>query len=100
MKKFFVTAAILLMACTQVHAQTQGKYVNSSSAKLVRLVDAANNDGYNLQNDGFSLGGGWLRQGTGNWVPMFTMNLVAGKEYRFIAVSSLAHHFFPPFPLR
>lgn len=88
--KSFVAAISVLVFCTfQINAEPQGKYVNSASARLVKLVDKSNEQGFKLTNDGFSIGGGWLKQGTQNWVPMFTINLQAGKQYRFIAVGDM-----------
>ena len=81
-----VVAALLI--CNQVNAQ-QGKYVNSASARMVKLIDQANSNGYKLQNDGFSIGGGWLKQGRDNWVPIFSTTLKAGQEYRLIAVGDM-----------
>jgi hypothetical protein len=69
--------------------EAQGKYVNSASARLVKLVDAGNRDGYKLQDNAFSIGGGWLKQSTSTWVPLYGLNLTAGKNYRFIAVGDL-----------
>ncbi len=40
----------------------QGKYVTQASARLSKLVDAGNTDGYSLPNNSFSLGGGWLKK--------------------------------------
>jgi hypothetical protein len=63
----------------------QGAYVTQSTARLTKLIDAGNKDGYTLQNNTFSAGGGWLKQSTTDWVPLFYVNLQAGKKYRFLA---------------
>jgi hypothetical protein len=91
MKRFVAVFSILavLFCVFQVNAEPQGKYVNSASARLVKLVDKSNEQGFQLTNDGFSIGGGWLKQGAQNWVPLFTVNLQAGKEYRFLAVGDM-----------
>ena len=88
MKKVVLAVVFGLLMAGYAEAQ-QGKYVNSASARLVKLVDQANKDGYKLQNDGFSIGGGWLKQGTNNWVPLFTTTLTAGKEYRIVAAGDM-----------
>lgn len=89
MKKVsFLSVFVLLLAWSQADAQ-QGKYVNSSAARMVKLIDQANGAGYKLQNDGFSIGGGWLKQGRDHWVPIFTTALKAGQDYRLIAVGDM-----------
>ena len=80
--------AILLTTVNQGDAQ-QGKYVNSCSARLVKLVDQGNKDGYNLQTDGFSIGGGWLKQGKDNWVTLVTTTLKSGQQYRLVAAGDM-----------
>lgn len=89
MKKICIFAvALILVAATQTHAQ-QGKYVNSSAARLVKMIDAANDNGYKLQSDGFSVGGAWLKQGKDHWVPVFTKTFKRGTNYRLIAVGDM-----------
>lgn len=68
--------------------EEQGKYVNSASARLVKLVNVGNKDGFKLANDTFSIGGGWLRRST-KWTALYYINLVANKEYRVIAVGDM-----------
>ena len=63
----------------------QGRFVTQASARLVKLINAANAGGFNLADNSFSIGGGWLKQSQANWVPMFTVELQAGKQYRFLA---------------
>jgi hypothetical protein len=63
----------------------QGKYVTQASARLAKLIDAGNTDGYSLHNNSFSLGGGWLKKNQDAWVPIYSVNLTAGKKYRFLA---------------
>jgi hypothetical protein len=62
----------------------QGKYVTEAAARLVKLIDKANGEGYKLHDNVFSIGGGWLKQGNNNWVALFTVELQAGKTYRFL----------------
>ena len=69
MKKVVLSLVAMLLVATTAQAQ-QGKYLNSASARLIKLVDRANDDGYKFQNDSFSLGGGWLKQGTDRWVTL------------------------------
>ena len=81
-------AALLavLGSTSRVSAQNgQGKFVTEASAALIKLIDVSNTQGYTLENDLFSIGGGWLRQSQTNWVPLYTINLQAGKQYRFLA---------------
>lgn len=63
----------------------QGKYITSASARLTKLIDLSNTLGYKLKNDSFSIGGGWLKQGAGNWVNLYTITLTKGNDYRFLA---------------
>lgn len=90
MKKCIVFAsAIGMLLMTQMAEAQQGKYVNSASARMVKLIDQANKEGFKLQNNGFSIGGGWLQQGTDNWVSIVTTTLNAGSTYRVVAVGDM-----------
>jgi hypothetical protein len=90
MKRMFSVLAVALVVSMPAAAQeSQGKYVNSSVARLVKMIDFANAAGYNLQTDQFSAGGVWLRQGKENWVSLVTMELKAGKDYRFLAAGDM-----------
>jgi len=63
----------------------QGKYITEATVRLIKLVNQGNGDGFKLQDNSFSIGGGWLRQSTTTWVPLYTVQLTAGKNYRFLA---------------
>ena len=63
----------------------QGKYITEATVRLTKLVNAANSSGYELQNNSFSIGGGWLKQSQSDWIALYTVPLTAGKTYRFIA---------------
>lgn len=63
----------------------QGRYVTEAAARLVKLIDAANGEGYKLHDNVFSIGGGWLKQSESTWVALFTVELQANKQYRFLA---------------
>jgi hypothetical protein len=77
--------AILLASASEAGAQKgQGQYVTQASQRLAGLISKANDDGYKLANNKFSLGGGWLKQGK-EWVNLFTITLDQGKEYRILA---------------
>lgn len=80
-------ASLFLVAGPQrVSAQEgQGKYITQASKRLTTLIDKANEKGYSLTDNNFSIGGGWLKQSTTKWVPLYTIKLTAGKKYRFIA---------------
>src|SRR5438874_11599829 len=65
----------------QAQQAGQGKYLTEASARLGKLIAKANQDGYEFQDNNFSIGGGWLKQGEKNWVPLYTLNLEAGKKY-------------------
>ena len=69
--------------------EEQGKYLNSASARLVKLVNAANEDGYKFENDKFAIGGGWLRQGKDNWVSLYVITLSDRKTYQFLAAGDM-----------
>ncbi len=62
----------------------QGKFVTEASVALIKLIDVSNTQGFSLENDQFSIGGSWLRQSQANWIPLYTINLVGGKQYRFL----------------
>jgi hypothetical protein len=63
----------------------QGIYVAQASARLTRRINTGNRDGFTLQNNSFSIGGGWIKQSKSDWVALFTVQLVADKNYRFLA---------------
>src|ERR1035438_9811921 len=65
--------------------QGQGVYVTQASARLTKLITAANKSKYKLADNSFSIGGGWLKQSKTKWVPLFTVKLEAGVDYRFLA---------------
>lgn len=75
----------VLVSDNRASAQGQGVYVTQASAKLTKLIDTGNKDGFGLNDNTFSIGGGWLKQSTTNWVPLFTVQLTGGKSYRFLA---------------
>lgn len=80
-----LVAGLLTLSVGENRAQAQqGKYVTEASARLIKLINNANGNGYKLHDNTFSIGGGWLKQ-SNTWVDLFTMNLQAGKEYRFLA---------------
>ena len=84
-----ISAAILIAfvaSANQAGAQgKQGPYVTEAAARLSKLINDGNEDGYTLANNSFSIGGGWLKQSKKDWIPLFTVPLQAGKTYRFIA---------------
>jgi len=80
---FLMGLLALRGASDNAYAQ-QGKYYTQAASRLAMLIDKANGDGYRLATNKFSSGGGWLNQGT-EWVSLFTINLEAGKKYRFLA---------------
>ena len=63
----------------------QGKYVVEASERLSKIVQRGNADGYKLTDNNFSIGGGWLKQSQKDWVPLFTITLDQGREYRMLA---------------
>jgi hypothetical protein len=82
---FFTTMLTGLAADNPAVAQDgQGKYITEATVRLIKLVDSANRDGYALQTNSFSIGGGWLKQSQDTWVPLYTVPLIGGKEYRFL----------------
>src|ERR1043165_8607641 len=81
-----LATVLTLLSADRASAQDgPGKYITEASARLIKLVNNAHANGYRLQNNSFSLGGGWLTQGQNNWVALYTITLDAGKEYRFMA---------------
>ncbi len=63
----------------------QGGYITEAAARLTKLVEQANKDGYKLQDNSFSIGGGWLKQSASDWIPLYTVQLNGGTKYRFLA---------------
>ena len=83
---FLASVLTMLAAENRAIAQAgQGVYITQASARLTKLVDAANKGGYSLQDNSFSIGGGWLKQSQTTWVPLFTVPLTEGTTYRFLA---------------
>jgi hypothetical protein len=81
-----VSVLAVLGSASSASAQLkQGKYVTQASARLAKLVDAGNGDGFSLHNNSFSLGGGWLKKNQDTWTPIYSVNLTAGKKYRCLA---------------
>src|SRR4051812_16918529 len=75
----------LHVTSTRVSAQDgQGIFVTQASERLGKLIDKANKGGFSLQNNSFSIGGGWLKKDD-KWVGLYTVQLTAGKQYRFLA---------------
>jgi len=75
----------VLATSSRAPAQEQGKYVTEATVRLIKLMNAANKQGYALKEDDFSIGGGWLKQSTEKWIPLYTIQLQEGKKYRFLA---------------
>jgi hypothetical protein len=78
-------ASVLALPAATPAQEGQGKYVAEASVRLTRLITTANKDGFKLQEDAFSFGGAWLKQGKKNWVTLYTVDLQEGMSYRFIA---------------
>lgn len=79
-----VSVAVILGGADRASAQ-QGVYVSQAAARLTKLIDDGNKAKFSLQDNSFSIGGGWLKQSTTTWVPLFTVQLTEGKSYRFLA---------------
>jgi hypothetical protein len=81
-----VSVLAVLGSANRASAQLkQGKYITQASTRLAKLVDAGNEAGFSLHNNSFSLGGGWLKKNQDKWTPIYSVNLTAGKKYRFLA---------------
>jgi hypothetical protein len=81
-------ASLFTVLSTQSPAaaqEKQGKYITETTVRLTKLIDKANGAGFVLQDNSFSIGGGWLKQSQNNWVPLYSVQLQEGKPYRFIA---------------
>src|SRR3954469_6058549 len=78
------TVAILAAGSPAQAQQGQGKYVTEAAGRLAKNIGAANADGFKLSDNTFSIGGGWLKQGS-NWVSLFTITMEQGKQYRVLA---------------
>ncbi|MGE0529517.1 MAG: PPC domain-containing protein [Bdellovibrionales bacterium] len=83
---FVLAVSFVLVAVPQARAQEgQGKYITEATMRLMKLADKSNADGFEMKDNLFSIGGGWLKQGKETWVALFTISLVQGKQYRFLA---------------
>ena len=83
---WLMTLAAVSIMHTRAEAQEgQAKFVTEASIRLTRLVATSNKDGYTLQDNSFSIGGGWLKQSKEKWVPLYSLKLVEGKKYLLIA---------------
>lgn len=80
-----VASMVALVVGTNQASAQQGKYVTEATARLTKMVNAGNKAGYSLSDNSFSIGGGWLKQSKTDWVPLYDVELKAGKKYRFIA---------------
>jgi len=80
----YLAGLLALLGLNENAQAQQGKYFTQASTRLSTLIDKANGDGFKLDTNKFSSGGGWLNQGTA-WVSLFTINLEAGKKYRLLA---------------
>lgn len=65
--------------------EKKGPYIAQASQRLIKLIDKANGDGYKLQDNKLSIGGGWMKQGNDNWVTLYSIVLEKGTAYRFLA---------------
>jgi hypothetical protein len=65
-----------------------GTYFAQASTRLVNLINQAKKDGYDFQDNQFSLGGGWLEHDPSTFVPLFQVYLKAGVQYRLLAAGS------------
>jgi hypothetical protein len=75
----------LLLGVQNAGAQEgQGKYLTEATVRLTKLIDAANKDGFSLQDNSFSMGGGWLKKSK-EWVGLYTVELKQGTAYRILA---------------
>ncbi len=63
--------------------ERQGQYIVQAAQRLQKLADQANADGFKLDENKFSMGGGWLHQGE-KWINLFNLNFKAGRTYRVI----------------
>jgi hypothetical protein len=79
-----ISAALLGFESRAFAQEGQGVFITQAAARLSKLVDKGNKDKFNLQNNTFSIGGGWLKKGDA-WVGIYTVQLEQGKAYRFLA---------------
>jgi hypothetical protein len=76
----------LTVLCTGGTASAQqGQFVTQAAGRIAKLIDDGNAAGYKLHNNTFSLGGGWIKQGNGNWVALYTISMEEGQQYRVVA---------------
>jgi hypothetical protein len=81
-----LSLGMLVLSAGKVSAQEkQGPYIAQASQRLIKLIDKANGEGYKLQDNKLSIGGGWMKQGNENWVTLYTIGLEKGTAYRILA---------------
>jgi flagellar hook assembly protein FlgD len=79
-------AVALAVNAGQASAQLkQGPFVTQTADRLSKLIGEGNKAGYSLSDNVSSIGGGWLKQSTSDWIPLYYVNLTGGKTYRFVA---------------
>ena len=79
-----VASFVALVATDRAAAQGQGEYITQAAARLSKQVGKGNQDGFTLQENIFSSGGGWLKK-SDKWVSLYTVQLNAGTAYRLLA---------------
>ncbi|MBI1831493.1 MAG: hypothetical protein HYR84_08590 [Planctomycetes bacterium] len=75
----------VLASDNRASAQHQGRFVSEAAERLHKAIDRANDAGYTLHDNAFSIGGGWIKQSKKNWILLFTKTLKAGQPYKFLA---------------
>ncbi len=75
--------ALVLPGTVAAQNERQGPYIVQAAQRLQKLTDQANTAGFKLDNNKFSMGGGWYNQGD-KWMNVFNLTLKAGRTYRVI----------------
>jgi hypothetical protein len=76
---------ILGASAGAAYSQGPGRYFKEASDRLAPLIDKAAKDGYSFPPNAFTFGGSFIKKDTNSWVPVYTVQLVEGRTYVFLA---------------
>lgn len=77
--------AVLATTAGTAYSQGPGKYVKDASDRLGAMLDKAAKEGYSFPQNVFGFGGAFLKKDTNAWVPVYTVQLMEGRTYIFLA---------------
>jgi hypothetical protein len=78
-----ILTALVLPGAAAAQNERQGPFIVQAAQRLQKLTDQANAAGFKLDDNKFSMGGGWYNQ-SDKWMNVFNLTLKAGRTYRVI----------------